>query len=99
MAGVWAGGTELGEHSPEVRCPGGLPAAAANVSTLRGRAAHRGKEGSGSEWGKGEPSHCTPHPTPVPPGEGILSACQSPFCLPTSLSGVGAVTLSPAFSF
>ena len=99
MAGAWAGGKELGERSPEVRCPGGLPAAAANVSTLRGRAAHRGKEG-GRPRGVGErgtESLHSPTPPPSPRGKAILSACQSPVCPP--LSGVGAGTLSPAFSF
>ena len=52
-------GRSSGNVGPEVRCLGGLPAAAANVSTLGGRATHGGKEGNRAEWGKGEPSHCT----------------------------------------
>lgn len=87
-------GRSSGNVGPKVRCLGGLPAAAANVSTLGGRATHGGKEGDRAEWGKGEPSHCT---APHPRGGGRRDrGSQSLCCLLTSL-GSRAVTLSPVF--
>lgn len=104
---AWGGGTtgprqergragrSSGKVGPEVRCLGGLPAAAANVSTLGGRATHGGKEGDRAEWGKGEPSHCT---APTHSGGGGETRAVSPFAVFSPPWGVGRSRCHQCFS-
>lgn len=106
-------GRGWGNAAPEVKCLGCLPAAAANVRTLEGRAHSAGENGrqrSGAKGNRGQASLPIvqaqlagplrgPRP-PLPGGrQNLWSVLSSFFCFSSSLSGVGAVTLSAAFRF
>lgn len=85
----------MGKVGPEVRCLGGLPAAAANVSTLGGRATQGERKATGQSGGKGNRVIAPP---PTPSGGGGETRALSPFAVFSPPLGVGRSRCHQYFS-